>query len=51
MSYGLLIEFVHCVFKDLVKGRHFQAFETNFNQEKTLETASTLEYLAEINKF
>ena len=34
MSYGLLIEFVHCLFKDLVKGRQFSAFETHFIKKK-----------------
>ena len=30
MLYGLFIEFVHCLFKDLVKRKDFQAFETYF---------------------
>ena len=35
MSYGLLIEFVHCLFKDLVKGRQFQVLKTDFMKELT----------------
>ena len=29
MLYVLLIEILHCLFKDLVKGRQFSAFETH----------------------
>ena len=35
MLYGLLIEFVHCLFKDLVKGRQFKVFETDFKKKLT----------------
>ena len=35
MSYGLLIEFLHCLFKVLVKGRPFKVFETDFMKKLT----------------